>query len=79
MDDDRRTRDALGGVDPSQILFARDGGYRLMRRLAPDAAGLPVSVVLDKDGGVCAVKRGALTTNDAGLLSVACADKRPRS
>ena len=75
MDDDRRTRDALSGVAPSRVLFARGGGYRLLRRWAPDASGLPVSIALNSVGGVCAAVAGALTIDDVRRLGIACAQK----
>ena len=73
MESGRRTREALAGVNSAHVRYVRSNPYVLLRTLAGDTAGLPVSVAIDRAGTTCAVKQGAITVGEIHAWVLKCA------
>ena len=77
MESGPRTREALGGVNPERVRYSGSNPYLLLRTLAGDTAGLPVSVAIDRAGTTCAIKQGAITVGDVRAWALKCAKPAP--
>ncbi|GAA4763852.1 hypothetical protein GCM10023219_05380 [Stakelama sediminis] len=72
MEDDARSRDALGGIDPKQMRFQRFHAFEWMQRATGGSAGLPASVAVNAKGQICGIARRALTPERIGKWRVQC-------
>lgn len=67
-----QSRQLLSGVPAAQLRFPAVGSIDISRYFPEDGAGLPLAVAFDRDGKVCASRRGRVTAAHLSAWRARC-------